>query len=392
MMQTIDELLKRLAGKGNPPTLDDIGPGLVVHDDADNMQRAGLWVDNECLRDVCSRLAELYGQDGVRLEAWAMTYQKDGSKSWEVGVFWPRFTQDEMRKIYKAAEKIPRPDEFELLPQEVPPSMPDWWWDDTSKAALFIGPRRSLWSVHEDWQRKQTGRIQWKQHPLMPIVRAWQNRPQVMRSRRVHDDDNKGKHVLANLRKVEDDARSKVERYAGLMLLVDEKGNSVMAGRHGGGLPVVLRVIEGMWALVPLDKLKQVRPGQSIQLTATVRELMEMVYPDGFQARDWETLRAAILPAYRWSIDLGNNRRWHPISPTGAVQAGMKYEPDAIVPIVLYAPPDGQVMGAPVLDANMMRLGQSHGAHARVARFLANWLRQPGNTLIPVSGRRGVRG
>ena len=261
-------------------------------------------------------------------------------------------------------------------------------------------------SIHRLWNHAGEGR---PQHPLAPLVRAWQARRTVQPERR-HDPilprvviselpDRKAGMLFGGLHEDRRLGHQPVlplspevpkVKLVPLLDLADAAGLPVMA--RGSSAPLQLRLFIKAIMSVPLEN--RTRP--VVRIAVTVRELVAGLWPvhagsggrSGWRAtRDWPKLRHALMRARDYGIHDGSGL-WFPLSTRRIPDEPVLDE------LVLFdvALPAGTAHG-PIVhmpDMDCLSITRPAAWRACIAVLTLAWV--PGLTRVPIPGKKGRGG
>ena len=229
----------------------------------------------------------------------------------------------------------------------------------------------ALPDVHKKWL--ESPQDQRPEHPLGPLVRAWQHRP-LLKDRNKRDDP-----ILPVMRQIE--LKVPLERQAGqlmlglvsesseqrpmplfphfmnlpdqarrvpLLALADASGTPSRSYGRGAALDLRL-VVETTLSIEPDD-----RELSAIALVFTVEELRDALFPNNWRkGRDWPRVREALLRAHTRSIPIDERgSQWFPLAirqlPSGDA---MDLNDQVIIEVAL---PPGSKTG-PIINRRTLR-------------------------------------
>ena len=287
------------------------------------------------------------------------------------------------------------PDETTVFQSEFPPPLA------SGQRTQHAGTLENISSVHAKWIATST--TDRPQHPIAPLVAAWQARPvEVAANLR---PDRIIPAQLAMFESGPDDARGRLFRSppradnqlplfeAGshgaeyvtpsLPLALYELGVGREVTNCGSGAPLALRLfIEAILAVRLADRTVD-RP---VALSLPMRELLPRLYPGRKpKPNEWRPLiegAAAALDSREARIDWGGDNLRRVVTMTGLPQSL-----DDTMRLIVDLPP-GAVHG-PQVSPQLHTYGPKHGRHYRALLNLAYWWHEPGRTSASIT-RSGI--
>ena len=226
--------------------------------------------------------------------------------------------------------------------------------------------------IHQMWlQHRENNKNQ--QHPLAPLVKAWQKRPVLVQPNQRNDPllpvirsvevsvslereaaqlmlglvpdspEERPMPLFPDVPKLSDQARR-----VPLLALADASGTPSMAQGRGAALDLRL-VVETTLSVDPADRMLP-----TLALPFTVKELRNALFPNGWrEKRDWPRVRDALLRAHTRSIPIDERgSQWFPLAirqlPS---ETSMRLDDQIIIEVAL---PPGSKTG-PIINRRELR-------------------------------------